>query len=70
MCANDPFYDELPSGYYSCDFVGGTEHWLGSLGYEQSDADTFTQWGADYLKVCCVPRRYDSRDPQATRPVR
>ncbi|KAH7927009.1 glycoside hydrolase [Leucogyrophana mollusca] len=38
------------AGYYSCDFVGGTAHWLGSLGYELSDADTFTSWGADYLK--------------------
>ncbi|KIJ64233.1 carbohydrate-binding module family 35 protein [Hydnomerulius pinastri MD-312] len=38
------------AGYYSCDFVGGTAHWIGSLGYEQSDADTFTEWGADYLK--------------------
>lgn len=45
-------------GYYSCDFVGGTAHWIGSLGYEQSDADTFTQWGADYLKVCL--QRYGS----------
>ena len=44
------------SGYNSCDFVGGMAHWLGSLGYEQSDADTFTGWGADYLKVCCVLR--------------
>lgn len=53
------------SGYYSCDFVGGTEHWLGSLGYEQSDANTFTEWGADYLKVCCVLRRHHSRDSQS-----
>ncbi|KAH7906759.1 glycoside hydrolase family 27 protein [Hygrophoropsis aurantiaca] len=38
------------AGYYSCDFVGGTAHWLGSLGYEVSDAESFTSWGADYLK--------------------
>ncbi|TFK52138.1 glycoside hydrolase family 27 protein [Heliocybe sulcata] len=38
------------AGYYSCDFVGGAAHWLGSLGYEEADAAAFTSWGADYLK--------------------
>ncbi|EIN10710.1 glycoside hydrolase [Punctularia strigosozonata HHB-11173 SS5] len=38
------------AGYFSCDFVGGTAGWLGSLNHEQSDADTFASWGADYLK--------------------
>ncbi|EGN98593.1 glycoside hydrolase family 27 protein [Serpula lacrymans var. lacrymans S7.3] len=38
------------AGYYSCDFVNGQAHWIGSLGYELSDAKTFTSWGADYLK--------------------
>ncbi|PPQ72955.1 hypothetical protein CVT26_014529 [Gymnopilus dilepis] len=37
-------------GVYACDFVGGTAHYLGSLGYESSDAATFAAWGADYLK--------------------
>lgn len=43
------------SGYYSCDTDGGVDHRIGSLGYEQSDAKTFAEWGADYLKVSqCV----------------
>ncbi|KAF9013154.1 glycoside hydrolase family 27 protein [Cyathus striatus] len=37
-------------GVYACDFVGGTAHYLGSLGHEASDASTFASWGADYLK--------------------
>jgi alpha-galactosidase len=40
------------SGFFSCDFVGGTAHWLGSIMNEASDAKTFASWGADYLKVC------------------
>lgn len=39
------------SGVFACDFVGGTAHYLGSLGHETSDAATFASWGADYLKV-------------------
>ncbi|PPR07920.1 hypothetical protein CVT24_000900 [Panaeolus cyanescens] len=38
------------AGYYSCDSLGGTGHYLGSLGFEQSDAKSFASWGADYLK--------------------
>lgn len=38
------------AGYYSCDFVNGAAHWLGSLGHEAADAAAFTSWGADYLK--------------------
>ncbi|EIM91672.1 glycoside hydrolase [Stereum hirsutum FP-91666 SS1] len=38
------------AGYFSCDFVGGTAGWLGSLGNETLDAETFTSWGADLLK--------------------
>ncbi|KAJ7740275.1 glycoside hydrolase family 27 protein [Mycena maculata] len=37
-------------GVFACDFVGGTAHYIGSLGHETSDADTFASWGADYLK--------------------
>ncbi|KAJ7143595.1 glycoside hydrolase family 27 protein [Mycena crocata] len=37
-------------GVFACDFVGGTAHYLGSLGHETSDAATFASWGADYLK--------------------
>ncbi|KNZ73148.1 putative alpha-galactosidase D [Termitomyces sp. J132] len=37
-------------GYFACDFVGGTAKYLGSLGFETSDAETFASWGADYLK--------------------
>ncbi|KAL0566544.1 hypothetical protein V5O48_015467 [Marasmius crinis-equi] len=37
-------------GFFSCDFVGGTAHWLGSLNHEDADAKLFAQWGADYLK--------------------
>ncbi|KAK0221588.1 glycoside hydrolase family 27 protein [Armillaria fumosa] len=37
-------------GYYACDFVGGTAHYLGSLGHEEEDAESFASWGADYLK--------------------
>lgn len=37
-------------GFFACDSVGGTAHFLGSLGFETEDAETFTQWGADYLK--------------------
>lgn len=39
------------SGVFACDFVGGTAHYLGSLGHEASDAASFASWGADYLKV-------------------
>lgn len=38
------------AGYYACDFVGGTAHYIGSLNYETSDANSFAEWGADYLK--------------------
>lgn len=38
-------------GFFSCDFVGGSAHWLGSLGNETIDAATFAEWGMDYLKV-------------------
>ncbi|KAF9448720.1 carbohydrate-binding module family 35 protein [Macrolepiota fuliginosa MF-IS2] len=37
-------------GFFACDFVGGTAHYLGSLGFETSDANSFASWGADYLK--------------------
>ncbi|KAJ7015959.1 glycoside hydrolase family 27 protein [Mycena alexandri] len=37
-------------GVFACDFVGGTAHYVGSLGHETSDAATFASWGADYLK--------------------
>ncbi|KAF7768293.1 hypothetical protein Agabi119p4_7536 [Agaricus bisporus var. burnettii] len=37
-------------GFFSCDFVGGTAHYIGSLGHETSDANSFAAWGADYLK--------------------
>ncbi|KAJ7069414.1 glycoside hydrolase family 27 protein [Mycena amicta] len=37
-------------GVFACDAVGGTAHYLGSLGHETSDASTFAGWGADYLK--------------------
>uniref|UniRef100_A0A8H8CHG9 Alpha-galactosidase n=1 Tax=Psilocybe cubensis TaxID=181762 RepID=A0A8H8CHG9_PSICU len=38
-------------GVFACDAVGGTAHYLGSLGHETSDALTFASWGADYLKA-------------------
>ncbi|KAJ3565765.1 hypothetical protein NP233_g7432 [Leucocoprinus birnbaumii] len=38
-------------GVFACDFVGGTAHYIGSLGHETSDANSFAAWGADYLKV-------------------
>ncbi|KAG5638735.1 hypothetical protein H0H81_010545 [Sphagnurus paluster] len=37
-------------GYFACDFVGGSAKYLGSLGHEISDAQSFAAWGADYLK--------------------
>ncbi|KAJ7274098.1 glycoside hydrolase family 27 protein [Mycena rebaudengoi] len=37
-------------GVFACDFVGGTAHYLGSLGHETSDAASFASFGADYLK--------------------
>ncbi|KAE9403190.1 glycoside hydrolase [Gymnopus androsaceus JB14] len=37
-------------GFFACDSVGGTAHFLGSLGFETEDAETFAQWGSDYLK--------------------
>ncbi|KAJ3843756.1 glycoside hydrolase family 27 protein [Lentinula raphanica] len=37
-------------GYFACDTVGGTAHFLGSLGFETQDAAAFASWGADYLK--------------------
>lgn len=52
--ANLRFLRSLPidssSGVFACDFVGGTAHFVGSLGHETSDAATFASWGADYLK--------------------
>ncbi|KAF9235698.1 glycoside hydrolase family 27 protein [Melanogaster broomeanus] len=52
------------AGYYSCDTTGGNAHWIGSLGYEQTDAASFTQWGADYLKYdnCYVVNNTDFVD--------
>ncbi|KAF8510846.1 glycoside hydrolase family 27 protein [Gautieria morchelliformis] len=38
------------AGFFACDDVGGTAHFIGSLGFEESDAKTFASWGADYLK--------------------
>nr|GAT53645.1 predicted protein [Mycena chlorophos] len=38
------------AGYYACDDVGGSAHYLGSLGFETQDANTFTSWGMDLLK--------------------
>lgn len=52
----DVFTDQIVSflttarGYYACDFVGGTAHYLGSLEHEEDDAQSFASWGADYLK--------------------
>lgn len=40
----------LRRGVYACDFVGGTAHYIGSLGFETQDAQSFATWGADYLK--------------------
>ncbi|KAF5380703.1 hypothetical protein D9757_007017 [Collybiopsis confluens] len=37
-------------GFFACDAVGGTAHFLGSLGHESQDAAIFASWGADYLK--------------------
>ncbi|KAJ6508283.1 glycoside hydrolase family 27 protein [Mycena sanguinolenta] len=37
-------------GFFACDFVGGTAHFIGSLNHETADAATFASWGADYLK--------------------
>ncbi|KAJ8080158.1 hypothetical protein PM082_016986 [Marasmius tenuissimus] len=37
-------------GYFSCDDQGGNAKWLGSRDFEEQDAKTFAQWGADYLK--------------------
>ncbi|KAF8215018.1 glycoside hydrolase family 27 protein [Mycena galopus ATCC 62051] len=37
-------------GVFACDAVGGTAHYVGSLGHETSDAETFASWGADFLK--------------------
>ncbi|KAL0959823.1 hypothetical protein HGRIS_011502 [Hohenbuehelia grisea] len=45
-------------GVFACDFVGGTAHYLGSLGHEADDAKTFASWGADYLKVQFCPTFY------------
>jgi len=38
------------AGYYSCDCSGGNSHYLASLNHEAQDAQTFADWGADYLK--------------------
>lgn len=40
----------ISRGVFACDAVGGTAHYIGSLGHETSDAATFASWGADYLK--------------------
>ncbi|KAG9310120.1 glycoside hydrolase family 27 protein [Chiua virens] len=52
------------AGYFSCDFDSGSDHWLGSLGFEQSDANTFAAWGADYLKYdnCYGVNSFDFAD--------
>ncbi|KAK7018038.1 hypothetical protein VNI00_018434 [Paramarasmius palmivorus] len=38
------------AGYFSCDDVNGSARWIGSLNFEDQDAETFASWGADYLK--------------------
>ncbi|KAK7018036.1 hypothetical protein VNI00_018432 [Paramarasmius palmivorus] len=43
-------FDSEPSGYFSCDDVNGSARWIGSLNFEDQDAETFASWGADYLK--------------------
>ncbi|KAJ7845390.1 glycoside hydrolase family 27 protein [Mycena olivaceomarginata] len=42
-------YSDL--GIFACDFVGGTAHYVGSLGHETSDAATFASWGVDLAKM-------------------
>lgn len=46
----DPSAQSNYRGYYACDFVGGSAHFIGSLGHEVDDANSFAEWGADYLK--------------------
>ncbi|KAK7048717.1 alpha-galactosidase [Favolaschia claudopus] len=38
-------------GVFACDTVGGTAHFIGSLGHETSDVASYASWGADYVKV-------------------
>ncbi|KAH9306868.1 hypothetical protein KI387_011272, partial [Taxus chinensis] len=44
------------AGYYTC-----SKKQPGSLGYEQTDADTFAEWGVDYLK-------YDNCNTDGSKP--
>lgn len=41
----------FPRGIFACDFVGGTAHYVGSLGHETSDAATFASWCVDIFSI-------------------
>jgi hypothetical protein len=41
-------------GIFACDFVGGTAHYVGSLGHETSDAATFASWCVDIFPIYTI----------------
>ena len=48
----------LKFGMYSSAGTKTCASYPGSLGYEAIDAETFAEWGVDYLKVKCKPVVY------------
>lgn len=48
----------LKFGMYSSAGTQTGASYPGSLGYEAIDAETFAEWGVDYLKVKCKPVVY------------
>jgi alpha-galactosidase len=48
----------LKLGIYSDAGTNTCAGYPGSYGYEQIDAETFSEWGIDYLKVCvCIHKK-------------
>ncbi len=57
----------LKIGIYSSPGPTGCDNRMGSLGHEQQDANTFAQWGIDYLKYdwCSASGVYQLQDQPA-----
>ncbi|KAK6992414.1 alpha-galactosidase [Favolaschia claudopus] len=49
-------------GVFACDTVGGTAHFIGSLGHETSDVASYASWGADYVVNCFAVNSTDFVD--------
>ncbi|KAK6997260.1 alpha-galactosidase [Favolaschia claudopus] len=49
-------------GVFACDTVGGTAHFIGSLGHETSDVASYASRGADYVDNCFAVNSTDFVD--------